>query len=367
MSIDKISLSNFRNIKNVSFSLHDKLNFISGANASGKTSLLESLYFISTGRSFRSRRIENIIKRDEKITEFILFALIRESTHHSELHKVGIKKSTVLPTQIKINQETVKTASTLAKLSPIILIEPLSFELINGAPKQRRQFLDWGVFHVEQKFSYDWNNYLNCLKQRNSLLRNAKIDDVLLNVWDKKIAEFGEIVHQQRIAYFESFAAHLKEYLSFFSINDNIKVSYYKGWEKNKNLFDVLKITQKKDIERKFTQAGPHRADIKVSVFSQSASENLSRGQQKLLVVSMYLAQIQTLYKEFGKQAVVLIDDIAAELDDKNLNLVFTKLRVLNSQIIVTVLNEGIIERISSEFNDYKMFHVEHGLVKTIE
>ena len=367
MAIDKLSLTNFRNISDVNITLHPKLNFIYGLNASGKTSILESLYFISTGRSFKSRRIENIICRESQLTEFILFGKLGNSLSETDIYQVGIKKSTILPTQIKINKELIKSASKLAKLSPIILIDPLSFELLNGAPTQRRQFLDWGVFHVEHLFSSDMNSYLNCLKQRNSLLRNGKIDDILLNVWDKKLSELGEHVHTRRQAYFEKFQQRLDLFLRYFSLNENIKVSYYKGWDKNKKLAESLEQFQERDIERKFTQVGPHRADIKVSIFGQPASENLSRGQQKLFIFAMYLAQMQTLYEEYKKHTVVLIDDVAAELDDDNLNLVFKKLIELDSQIIVTVLNTDILGRLEENKTDYQMFHVEHGKITARE
>ena len=124
-------------------------------------------------------------------------------------------------------------------------------------------------------------------------------------------------------------------------------------------MIESLEQFKDKDIDRKFTQAGPHRADIRVSIYGQPAAENLSRGQQKLFVFAMYLAQMQTLYEEFKKPTVVLIDDVAAELDDNNLNLVFKKLIDLDSQIIVTVLNTNILDKIKEYNTNYKMFHME--------
>tara|TARA_R110001592_G_scaffold135108_4_gene351067 strand:+ start:16444 stop:17547 length:1104 start_codon:yes stop_codon:yes gene_type:complete len=367
MSIENLSLTSFRNITDVKVALHPKLNLICGSNASGKTSFLESCYFISTGRSFRSRRIENIINRESASTDFILFGNLKGSLSEHTNYNVGIKKSTILPTQIKVNKETIKSASQLAKLSPVILIDPLSFELLTGTPTQRRQFLDWGVFHVEPLFSSNWNNYINCLKQRNSLLRNAKIDQISLKIWDNKLSELGELIHIERNTYFDKFKKRLTHYLNYFSINEEIKVSYYKGWDRTKNLSESLAQSRDKDIDRKFTQSGPHRADIKVSIYGQPASESLSRGQQKLFVFAMHLAQMQTLFDDFNKSAVVLIDDVTAELDGSNLQLVFNKLLALDAQVIVTVLNNSLLERIQSDNTGYKMFHVEHGIITAIE
>lgn len=366
MPIAKLTLTNFRNLYNTSISLHPRLNIIYGMNASGKTSLLEAFYFASTGRSFRSRKIVNIVRRDDSLSEFILYCVLTDSNQNI-ISQVGIRKSTILPTEIRLNREPIKSASRLAKLSPIILIDPHSFELLIGPPAQRRQFMDWGVFHVEHSFSEYWNNYINCLKQRNSLLRNAKIDPILLNIWDSKLAEFGELIHVSRQAYFEKLKNRLKVYLTYFSLSDEIKISYVKGWDKSKSFKKALDDNKHKDSERKFTQFGPHRADIKLTINGQPAHECLSRGQQKLLIFALYLAQMETLNEEFNKTTVVQIDDVAAELDKKNLKLVFDKLLQLDAQVIVTILNVDLLEQMKEKNTEFKMFHVEHGNIKAIE
>lgn len=365
MSIDLLRFTYFRNLASKQISFHPKLNLISGRNGSGKTSVLEAIYYISTGRSFRSRTIETIINRnDPQRTEFILFGHLSDNfgSHH-----VGVSKSTVQPSQIRVNKETVRSASQLAKISPTVLIDPLSFELLNGPPGQRRQFLDWGVFHVEHPFSVHWSNYINCLKQRNSLLRSAKIDRISLDVWDRKLVEFGEQVHQLREIYFEKFQKQLKAFLNYFALDENIKVSYSKGWDKNKLLNEALDQFREKDIERRFTQPGPHRADIKLTLYGLPARESLSRGQQKLLVIAMYLAQIQTLMEAKQRKTVVLIDDVTAELDKENLTRVFNKLLMLDAQAIVTLLNDSVLEQLKQNHSSYKMFHVEHGQMTELE
>ena len=364
MSIERLSYTQFRNLANAQIAFHPKLNFFFGMNGSGKTSLLEAIYFIATGRSFRSRSIDTIINRNAYSTEFILFGQLSD---HQRQHQIGIRKSTLQASQIRINRESIRSASQLAKLSPTILIDPLSFELLNGAPSQRRQFLDWGVFHVEHLFSLHWNNYINCLKQRNSLLRNAKIDPISLAIWDAKLAELGEVVHLERMAYFEKFQIQLSLFLKYFKLDENIKVSYFKGWDKSKTLTEAIAYFRDKDLERKFTQAGPHRADIKVTLFGQAARENLSRGQQKLFIIGMYLAQIQTLFDIHQKKTVVLIDDVSAELDSENLQRVFRKLLALEAQVIVTILNESVLSKLNQDQSLYKMFHVEHGKVQELE
>lgn len=358
MPISNLSFTHFRNLNNAKLSFHKSLNFFYGLNGSGKTSVLEAIYLISTGRSFKSRSVHAIINRDCGSNEFILFANLLDDVHN---HAIGIKKSSLQPTVIKVNKEAIRSASKLAKLSPTILIDPLSFDLLTGSPGRRRQFMDWGVFHVEPFFSAQWNNYLNCLKQRNSLLRGVRIDAIALNIWNKKLVEFGELVHGERQRYFEAFEARLNQFLHYFSLNENIKINYYRGWDKSKSLAEIIEANTAKDIERGFTQTGPHRADIKVTLFGQLAQETLSRGQQKLFIFAMYLAQMQTLLETKNKNTVVLIDDVSAELDEHNLQLVFTKLLSLDAQIMVTSLSQTVLKSIQQDSRNYKMFHVEHG------
>src|SRR5690606_38059785 len=145
------------------------------------------------------------------------------------------------------------------------------------------------------------------------------------------------------------------------------KIQFSKGWDKSRTLAVALSDSREKDLERKFTQSGPHRADIKVSLYGQPAKENLSRGQQKLLIIALYLAQMQTLYELNQKATVVLIDDVTAELDQDNLISVFKKIMSLETQVIVTMLTKSVLSHIDTSPENYKMFHVEHGRFEELE
>jgi len=367
MSIHSISFHNFRNLLHTSLSFDNHLNFITGLNASGKTSLLESIYYLSTGRSFRTRKFENVISKSNDANEFIIFGETFDSSQNKVKHSIGIKKSKVSKTQIKLDGQNINSASTLAYLSPVIVIDPISFGLLSGPPKSRRKFLDWGVFHVEHPFTKVWNNYIYCLKQRNSILRTGKIDRIQLAVWDKQIVELGEQIHLFRAAYTESYIEHVYDVLKQLHLNENIKINYYKGWEKSSSLAQVFEQFIIKDIDRKFTQYGPHRADLKITVNGKSVEETLSRGQQKLLVVALHIAHIQSLLASANKRTVVLIDDITAELDKYNLAHVFSLLQKLDTQIICTLLNVDELNTTIKCNETYNMFHVEHGDIKAIE
>ena len=369
MAIISLTPNYFRNLQTDEIKFHTHLNFIVGSNASGKTSLLEAIYYLSTGKSFRSRRIRNIVNRDINAKEFILFGRLTNSTdsaiktHPFTTETVGIRKTILSKTDIKLNGTLINSASTLAAISPVVIIDPNSFELLSGSPKIRRKFLDWGVFHVEHNFSKCSNEYNNCLKQRNTLLRTAKIDTLQLNIWDQKLSALATEIDSSRKSYTELLSVNFKTIIKSFKIGNDINIQYVKGWDKNQSMKEALAKYYNKDLESKFTQVGPHRADLKVTIKGRLVEDVLSRGQQKLLVLALYLAQIQTLVECVNKRTVVLIDDISAELDHENLQLIFDRLVALKTQVICTALDKTIVQKALPNDEIYKMFHVEHGKI----
>jgi len=371
MAVLTLTPNYFRNLQPDEISFHPHLNFIIGSNASGKTSLLEAIYYLSTGKSFRSRRIRNIVNRDISAKEFILFGRLSGSCDFIQsidapspsAHAVGIRKTVLSNTDIKLNGELIRSASKLAIISPVVIIDPNSFELLTGPPKIRRKFFDWGVFHVEHNFSRLSNEYNNCLKQRNTLLRTAKIDILQLKIWDRKLSNLAEEIDMCRKAYTKSLRTNFKQIISYFKIGNDLDIQYVRGWDKELSIQSVLEKNYKKDIDTRFTQFGPHRADLKVTIKGRMVEDVLSRGQQKLLVLALYLAQIQCLVDNVNKRTVVLIDDISAELDSQNLQLIFDRLALLETQVICTALDISIVQKSLPNNEIYKMFHVEHGKI----
>jgi DNA replication and repair protein RecF len=371
MAIVTLTPHAFRNIRADEIIFHSHLNFIIGSNASGKTSLLEAIYYLSTGKSFRSRRIRNIVNRDDNAKEFILFGRLTRSDDPNQAddtklistETVGIRKTVLSKTDIKVNGELIRSASKLAVISPVVIIDPSSFELLTGPPKIRRKFLDWGVFHVEHKFSSISNEYNICLKQRNTLLRTAKIDRLQLKIWDRKLSSLAEDIDNCRRTYTKTLRSNFKKIITNFKIGNDLDVQYIRGWDKALSMQDVLEKNYNKDLDGKFTQFGPHRADLKVTINGRLVEDVLSRGQQKLLVLALYLAQIQCLVDSVNKRTVVLIDDISAELDYQNLQLIFDRLAALKTQVICTALDISVVQKALPNNEIYKMFHVEHGKI----
>ena len=236
-----------------------------------------------------------------------------------------------------------------------------TFKLLEGSPAVRRQFMDWGVFHVEHQFHSIWKNAQRCLKQRNSLLRHGRLDDSELAVWTQELAGFGEQLDVFRKSYFDRLVPIFEETLSRLLDIDGLSLKYYRGWDSDRSLCDVLAANLNRDKEVTHTQAGPHRADLKFRYRSANAADILSRGQQKLVVCALRVAQGYLLSQEKGRSCVYLIDDLPSELDRGHRKALCMLLEELGCQVFVTCVDHRDLAECWSVDMPVSMFHVEHG------
>lgn len=373
MPIESITTLNFRNLSQQGLHFDHAVNVIYGPNGAGKTSLLEAIYSLTTGRSFRTQKLESIISHNGgefALDAFVLHGSLIDETGTSST--VGLKKSKTDKTKIKVNGEFLTSSAQLACICPTLVIEPESFNLLSGASQRRRRFIDWGVFHVEHGFVSAWRQYSLCLKQRNALLRQLRENGGTyikeqVNVWDQKLSEYASIIDDNRRNYFEKLREKFAEKLDRFDLIDEerLRISYRRGWDKTLSLAEALAKNLDKDTEKAYTSVGPHRMDVRITNGSTSATETLSRGQQKLVVLVLYLAQVACLSNQTGRATLLLLDDLEAELDENNSNIIFSELRSLGSQIICTSLHEHALSKQLNTIDNYKVFHVEHGHVSS--
>ena len=376
MPIRSLSPYQFRNLSYQTIEFHPEFNLVIGVNGSGKTSLLESLYTLTSLRSFRTYKLDSIIQRNEQSkyqdcvvrgNVFISKSNTASLAYYGET-EIGVKRSRNENTFIKINGERIRNASELASLLPTIIIEPASDSLLNGSPNVRRSFIDWGVFHVEHSFANLWKRYLAVIKQRNALLRSSEVqfnNHHLIEPWDRQASTLGEQIHAKREMHFKRIDDQLKVYLRDLAPGwgEGVNLSYRRGWDKKSSLSEAFGNARDTDLERKYTSVGPHRMDVRISYGAALAVEALSRGQQKVLSIALNLAQVASLQEVEGKEALVLIDDLASELDEKNIEIVLGSLMALNTQVICTSLSESqVLDKLPDQ-QKYKVFHVEHGLV----
>jgi len=356
MGLKTLKVHQFRNLHSVDILPDAGLNLVIGENAAGKTSLLESIFYLSYGRSFRSSQIKHLISNDAQ-----LFRLITELDDNTT--RLGIER-TVAEQKIRVNHESITRLSELSKLIPVIALHPDSHQLISSGPEYRRQFLDWGVFHVEHQFLNSWKKYRKALSQRNAALRSMQ-DNKMCSLWNNELIEHAEFIHSLRLSYLELIISKVNQLSTTLFPAHEIRFNYKCGWPADTPYSQHLVDTLDRDREKGYTQSGPHRADIKITVDGQSAQSSISRGQQKKLVCLLKIAQLSLFSEQSNRRCVLLFDDLPAELDQDNQNRIMSILSKLDIQLFISAIEATQINTL--DWNQHKVFHVEHGMVKEKE
>lgn len=357
-TLDLLRISEVRNIQQAELKLHPRLNLIYGENGSGKTSLLEALHLLASGKSFRTSKTGTLVR--EEASELSIYA------ETAAKRRVGVNRSKRQNIQLRLDLETQKNWDQVAWLLPMQVLDAGSFSLLEGGPKARRRFLDWGVFHVEHEFVNSWRTTRKCIANRNLLLKSSRLDEDQLRAWDNELSTAANLVDQARRKYFELFVPIFVEVygsLTDDSLHKDLSLEYIRGWDMDLPLSDVLADSRHQDRKYGATQNGPHRADLLVKVGSASALDVLSRGQQKVLVSALKITQGRLYSQTVEDQCVYLVDDLPAELDQENRAKILATLLGLESQLFVTSVEPDSIK--NSLLNDVQMatFHVERGII----
>lgn len=356
--IQNLQIDRLRNIQHSKLDFSSSYNLIYGHNGSGKTSLLEAIYVLGHGKSFRGVRNQSLIQHGQE--DFVLYgeALLDDrATHH-----IGIEK-TLFRTKIKINGLRQENSSELASYFPIILVNPDSYDLIEEGPSIRRQFLDWGLFHVEQLFHEQWCIFNRCLKQRNAALKQGD-PEITCRSWDSLLIENGNQITQSRAEYLKALTPWFEKLLQFLNYPYEVQLEFFQGWDMDLSFVAALQQNFQRDCILGYTSIGPQRADIILKVNSKDAAEILSRGQEKLLVSILRLAQGLLLEEKTGKQSIYLLDDLASELDHQRREQLYLLLDMfIKAQIFITATEHEFLPQSTDNF---KMFHVEQGTISIV-
>lgn len=355
MSIQHLEINNVRNIQSQKIDFCSGLNVFYGRNGSGKTSVIEAIHILGTGKSFRASQIKQVVKEGE--SELIVYSrLLKEG---NKKVSVGIQRNRN-EFQARIDGVKIKGLSELAKQLPLLVITPESHRLLENGPSWRRKYLDWGVFHVEHEYASIWSKYHTALKQRNSLLQQ-KGTQHNIQTWTETLCSLGNTLHHFRDRYFEKLLPQLLKFCDVFLPGHKLEFEYSYGWPRHSTLKEAIDSHVEQDLHHGRTEYGPHRADLKIRFNGMNARETVSRGQQKLLVYAMQLAQIDCIYETASKRTTLLLDDLSAELDEEKIRLLLDTINREFNQVVITTadLNSIPVER----FKDKKLFHVEHGLI----
>ncbi len=360
MSVLKLLTQNFRNLDGGQITFHPDNNFILGENGSGKSSLLEALFFLGHGKSYRTSKVNSIVNYNE--TKFVV------SIKDIEQQQLGLSRDLVTGvTYIKVNGERQSRLSDLAKNIAVQIVTPESFKLFFGGPKERRRFIDLGLFHVKHDFSQQWREFSRILKQRNACLRSSSSHS-MLDYWTDVFCQQSELVALSRSSYIKELITELEKWTQLLlpNISDEINVHYLQGWNQKKKLQDVLLENREREISHGFSLYGAQKFDVKFLLNKTSIDMLLSRGQQKLFLLALTFAQAKLIERVNRVKPILLIDDIGAELDINSRTLLSTAIDKLNCQVIITAIERFALEPLVSSNKNYKMFHVKHGEVLEI-
>lgn len=374
MWIENIKIENCRVINNCDIQFSKKANIIVGDNGSGKSSLIEALTLLSRGRSFRTSRIKEVITYQKD--SILVSSRLRSSskldsnecvdTSSSSLStQIGIEKKPG-KTHIRINQRDIYSQSELSRYLPITVIHPDSINLIVGSPNERRAFIDWISFYSFPSFYPLWRRYKHILKQRNLCLKLAS-HRYALDQWTRELISLQPKIHHFRQEALNLIKPELALICEKLMESLDVKLVLKSGFPTNTNfneddLLEVYKQKEETDLKFGRTTYGVHRSDIDILINNVSAMHCASRGQLKLLSVSLLLAQSKAIKLDHDDLGVIMIDDLAAELDEDNKNNLLFFLTQLDQQLILTSTQTNKLD-----LKDAKVFHVKHGKIENYE
>lgn len=351
MALTRLGLKDFRCFAEAELELSPESSLIVGANASGKTSLLEAIHVLGQATSFRAATLESVPRQGAPG-----FRLTGRLSLGGRESPIGVERSGRRLT-MRLGGAPAGSRADLAQALPVRVLDADGHLLLEGGPKARRRFLDWGVFHVEHGFYPVWRRYQRALKQRNSALRQGASPRALA-AWDQELAEDGAALDALRRAYLQSLLPTAEEAVRQV-LGMRLGLELAPGWPEGMPLERALVDSYPRDLATGSTRVGPHRADLRILLDGVPAASRVSRGQGKALAGALLAGQLAGFRQTTGKRPTLLVDDLPAELDDEHLSRLWVTLAALDAQKIVTAIREDSVPKALRKAG--VLFHVERA------
>ncbi|MBZ2175703.1 DNA replication/repair protein RecF [Schnuerera sp. xch1] len=366
MNVESIRIINFRNYSDLFLKLNKRINIFVGKNAQGKTNLLEAIYICATGKSFRTNRDKQLINLTKN--EAYIGSKIKVGKNEK---LIEVKLDNNSSKRIKINKIELKNFKELDSGLNVVVFSPDDLNLVKGGPAERRSFLDMSISQIRPVYRHNINRYNKILFQRNNLLKSNKSKSDIINllgIFDLQLVKIGTDIITSRIEYVDKLfkiASKVhnnltlkKEYL-ILNYASNVEFNNKNKNDIEKNFLEQLNLNKDKDIYTGITSIGPHRDDIQIKINNIDARTFGSQGQQRTIVLSLKLSEVEIIKIEKGAYPVLLLDDVFSELDIDRRKYLTKSFN--NMQTIIT--STETIK--SKEFDkiDKSVFYIDNGRI----
>ena len=348
MYLKNIKVKNFRNYENLNINLEKNINIFYGDNAQGKTNILESIFLTAFGKSFRTSKEKEMIKKGEK------FAKV-EIAYQKKDRKGKININIYDKKIISVNGIKIKKLSELLGNINIVIFTPDDISILKDGPNVRRRFLDMMIGQLRTNYVYNLNMYLKTLEQRNNYLKQQANNDAMFDIWDEKLADYGEKVFKYREEFIEKIKSKINTIHNEIT-NEQIRIEYKSDCSDKEKFKEKLLKNRNLDKFKGYTSSGVHRDDFKVFINEEEVNIYGSQGQNRTAILSLKLAELQVIYEDIGEYPILLLDDFMSELDEKRISKFLQNIKDI--QVIITCTRNINIKNSVS-------FNVVKGTVKT--
>lgn len=353
MYIKEIKLNNFRNYKQLDLNLNKNINIIYGNNAQGKTNILESIFLCSFGKSFRTTKEKEMIMFNENNLIVEIFYQKKDRDGKIKI-EIGEKK------QIYLNGVKIKKLSELLGNINIVIFTPDDINILKDGPANRRRFLDMMIGQLRPNYVYNLNMYIKTIEQRNNYLRQIREEnkpEEMLEIWDEKLADYGEKIFNYRNEFIEKISKKInKIHGEITDDKEKLKIEYVSNCENKEDYLKLLKERRKLDIIKGFTTKGVHRDDFMIYINDKEVSTYGSQGQNRTVILSLKLSELNVVYEEIGEYPILLLDDFMSELDEERRKNFLNNIK--NTQVILTGT-----EKIDLHDLEYNLYNIKKGEV----
>lgn len=364
MIIEELRVINFRNYKDIHLKFHPRLNIFVGNNAQGKTNLLEAIYLCAVGRSFRTNRDNEMINIEKQQA----YVRVKLKKKYGDVD-IEIRLSSGHGKDAKVNNICLTKIGELLGNLNVVLFSPEDLKLIKGGPGERRKFMDREISQIFTRYYYILGQYNKILRHRNRLLKDSRKRNLDLEVWNEQLAMTGAwiIFYRRNFIKRINLLARLMHrkvtgsaetleiiYDSDVEVEDNDRIDQIKG-----NMLKKLENSINTDKKKGLTTTGPHRDDIILMINGLNAKNYGSQGQQRTVVLSLKLAEIELIKGEVGEYPVLLLDDVMSELDSERQNYLISNLKNVQT-FITTAITEHIKEM---GWKDKVIFNISKGQI----